>query len=121
MACHSSTVQIKKVRLAYFKGFWNILDIVVIVIAFCCVVFSIYRTSEVNNKLEELLANPDVFPDFSSLAYWQVTYNSALAILVFICWVKVCVDTLLDGRMLRFILLFYAIFNLYFSDLISIL
>jgi len=27
--------------------------------------------------------------DFNSLAYWQLTYNSALAIMVFICWVKV--------------------------------
>ena len=81
--------QIKKVRLAYFKTFWNILDIVVIIIAFCCVVFSIYRMSEVNNKLDALLSRPDEFSDFNSLAYWQITFNSALAIMVFICWVKV--------------------------------
>ena len=82
-------LQIKKVRLAYFKAFWNILDIVVIVIAVCCVIFSIYRTSEVNDKLDSLLSNPDAFPDFNGLAFWQITYNSALAIMVFICWVKV--------------------------------
>lgn len=36
--------QIKKVRLAYFKTFWNILDIIVILIAFCCVIFNIFHT-----------------------------------------------------------------------------
>jgi len=83
--------QIKKVRLAYFKTFWNILDIVVILIAVCCVIFSIYRTSEVNDKLDSLLSKPDDYSDFNSLAYWQITFNSAIAIMVFICWVKVSI------------------------------
>jgi len=62
---------------------------VVILIAICCAVFAIYRTAEVSKKLDSLLARPDEYPDFTSLAYWQVTYDSALAIMVFICWVKV--------------------------------
>jgi len=80
--------QIKKVRLAYFKAFWNILDIVVIIMAVCCTIFCIYRTAAVNNKLDDLLAKPDEYSDFNSLAYWQLVYNSTLAIMVFICWVK---------------------------------
>jgi len=64
---------------------------VVILIAICCVIFSIYRTSAVNNKLDALLANPDEYPEFNNLAFYQVTFNSAVAIMVFICWVKVSV------------------------------
>lgn len=71
------------------KEFWNILDLIVIAISLCCVVFNIYRTVAVNNKLETLLANPDVFCDFDSLSYWQVVFNSALAIMVFFAWIKV--------------------------------
>ena len=67
--------QIKKVRLAYFKTFWNILDIIVILIAFCCVIFSIYRTSEVNSKLDALLATPDEYSDFNSPYQIDVTVS----------------------------------------------
>jgi hypothetical protein len=82
-------IEIKKVRLAYFKSFWNILDIIVLIVAICCCAFSLYRTSSVNTMLEKLLKNPDSYPDFTFLCFWQITYNSALAIMVFCCWVKV--------------------------------
>ena len=42
-----------------------------------------------DNKLENLLANPDRFPDFEFLSFWQVQFNSAVAIAVFLAWVKV--------------------------------
>ena len=82
-------LQIKKHKLSYFKSFWNILDILVIAIACCCAVFNIYRTIEVNNKLDTLLDQPNEYVDFESLSYWQVVFNSALAIMVFFAWVKV--------------------------------
>jgi len=61
----------------------------VILIAVICAIFSIYRVSEVNSKLDSLLSSPDAYPDFTSLAFWQITFNSAVAVMVFICWVKV--------------------------------
>lgn len=76
-------------KLAYFKVFWNILDIVVILIGLCCIAFDVYRTISVNKILDSLLENPDSYPDFTFLSYWQMTFNSALAIMVFFCWVKV--------------------------------
>ena len=42
-------LQIKNLKLAYLKSFWNILDIVVLLMAICCIIFNIYRTVEVNN------------------------------------------------------------------------
>lgn len=82
-------LEIRKHKLSYFKSFWNILDILVIIIACCCAVFNIYRTIEVNNKLDTLLDQPNEYVDFESLSYWQVVFNSALAIMVFFAWVKV--------------------------------
>ena len=84
-----SLLQISKHRLSYFKSFWNILDILVITIAVICIAFNVYRTIEVSNKLEELLSDPEGFADFEFLSYWQTQFNSAIAITVFLAWVKV--------------------------------
>jgi len=81
--------QIKNLKLSYLKSFWNILDIVVLLMAICCIIFNIYRTVEVNNILEKLLSNPDQYSNFENLSYWEMVFNSTLAIMVFFAWVKV--------------------------------
>ena len=83
------SIEIKKHKLSYFKSFWNILDVLVIVISIVCVVFNVYRSISVTNKLETLLQDPNAFPDFEFLSYWQVQFNSAIAVAVFFAWVKV--------------------------------
>ena len=50
---------------------------------------SYFRTMEVDAKLDELLENPELHPDFDALSYWQVVFNSAIAVMVFFAWVKV--------------------------------
>ena len=84
-------LEIKRHRFAYFKSFWNILDILVIIISIICIVFNIYRSIAVTDKLNELLDKPDDFADFEFLSFWQVQFNSAIAITVFLAWVKVSV------------------------------
>lgn len=82
-------IEIKRHKCAYFKGFWNILDLIVIIIAVCCVAFNVYRSLAVTNILDKLLQNPEEYPDFEFLSYWQVVFNSAIAVMVFFAWVKV--------------------------------
>ena len=41
------------------------------------------------NLLDALLEKPDEFADFDFLSFWQVQFNSAVAIAVFFAWVKV--------------------------------
>ena len=48
------------------------------------------RTLEVNSKLDDLLDNPTGYADFDNLSYWQIIFNSAIAIMVFFAWIKVC-------------------------------
>ncbi|OWF42403.1 polycystic kidney disease 2-like 1 protein isoform X1 [Mizuhopecten yessoensis] len=83
------SLEIKKHKLSYFKNVWNILDILVILLAILCVAFDVYRTVEVDNKLSVLLENPDKFADFEFLSYWQTRFDNAIAIAVFLAWIKI--------------------------------
>lgn len=39
--------------------------------------------------LEELLSDPDVFPDFEYVGYWQTQFNNLVALTVFLAWIKI--------------------------------
>jgi polycystin 2 len=82
-------LELKRMKFAYLKEFWNVLDIIVVLMSVCCIAFDIYRTVEVNNILEHLLSNPYTYSNFDNLSYWQVVFNSALAIMVFFAWIKI--------------------------------
>jgi len=82
-------IEIKKHKLSYFKSFWNILDILVILISIVCVGFNLYRTMEVGNKLDELLKDNTKYADFERLSYWETRFSNAIAIAVFMAWIKI--------------------------------
>lgn len=82
-------LQIKKHKFSYFKGFWNILDMLVIFISTLCIAFNVYRTIAVSEKLKSLLAKGDIYAQFEFLAFCQVQFNNAIAITVFLAWIKV--------------------------------
>jgi len=83
------SIEIKRNKFAYFCSFWNILDVLVIGISIICITFNVYRTMAVSKMLDTLLDDPDAFPDFEFLSFWQDVFNSAIAITVFMAWVKV--------------------------------
>jgi len=82
-------IEIKKHKFSYFKSFWNILDILVISIAIVCVAFNIYRTLKVDELLTDLLDKPDQYADFEFLSYGQTQFDNAIAIAVFLAWIKI--------------------------------
>ncbi|XP_050390964.1 polycystin-2 isoform X1 [Patella vulgata] len=82
-------LEIKKHRLHYFKSFWNILDILVIIISLICVAFDVYRSVEVDQKLTSLLVNKEQYSDFERLSYWETRFSNAIAICVFLAWIKI--------------------------------
>jgi len=82
-------LEIKLNKCSYFKSVWNCLDLLVIGLSIVSITFNLYRTREVDNMLEDLLADPDKYADFEYLSYWQTMYNSMLAVLVFFAWIKV--------------------------------
>nr|AKN21728.1 PKD2-2 [Schmidtea mediterranea] len=83
------TIEIRKHKLAYFYEFWNWLDIVVIIISLVCAIFDIYRTASVQKLIQGLLSNENQFPAFDFLSYCQQQFNNAVAINLFIAWIKI--------------------------------
>ncbi|UYV82599.1 PKD2 [Cordylochernes scorpioides] len=81
-------LEITRNKWAYFKEFWNILDVVVIVMSCICIAFSIYRTVMVDKLLSTLLEDPVTFADFEFLGFWQTQFNNAVALSVFFAWIK---------------------------------
>ncbi|XP_029377218.1 polycystic kidney disease 2-like 1 protein isoform X2 [Echeneis naucrates] len=76
-------------KLSYFKSIWNILDIVVIMLAIVAIIFNVFRTVKVDNLLGKLLKQPHIYADFEFLAFWQTQYNNMNAVNLFFAWIKV--------------------------------
>ena len=52
-------------------------------------IFNVYRTIKVDTLLTTLLNNPDTYPDFEFLGFWQMQYNNMVAVVVFFAWIKI--------------------------------
>lgn len=82
-------LEIRRNKCKYFKSFWNILDIIVILLSLVSFAFNVYRTIKVNELLTGLLNNPLVYADFEYLGFWQMQYNNMVAVVVFFAWIKI--------------------------------
>ena len=82
--------------MEYFKDFWNIVDILVVLMGIVCVAFNVYRTLEVNTLIQDLLSNDTKYANFDTLGYWQETFNDFIAVAVFVAWIKVCIITIIQ-------------------------
>ncbi|EDO47023.1 predicted protein [Nematostella vectensis] len=82
-------LEIKKHKMKYFKSFWNVLDVVVIMLGYVAVVFNLYRTMAVGDLLSSLLEDGSQYANFDSLGFWQTQFNNMVAVAVFFAWIKV--------------------------------
>ena len=64
------------------------IDILVLALSHCCILFSIYRTVTVNTLLDSLLQNPEEHADFSTIGYWQIVFNTVISVMVLFAWMK---------------------------------
>ena len=53
---------------------------------------SYHLSYQVDNRLEDLLADPESFGDFEFLSYWQNYFNYFIGFAVFLAWIKVRID-----------------------------
>jgi hypothetical protein len=81
--------KIKKHKWSYFGHVWNILDILILCMGIVAMCFNIYRQVKVNDMLDSLISNDNIYIDFNFLCYWSVQYNNAMAFMVFLAWVKI--------------------------------
>ncbi|XP_015913984.2 polycystin-2 [Parasteatoda tepidariorum] len=82
-------LEIKRMKCKYFKDFFNIQDILVLLVSFLCIGFSVYRNMVIDGLIEELLSKPDSYPNFEYLGYWQTQFNNLVALTVFLAWIKI--------------------------------
>ncbi|GAA6111132.1 polycystic kidney disease 2-like 1 protein [Tachysurus ichikawai] len=76
-------------KCSYFTNVWNILDVVVLLLAVVAIIFNAFRTIKVNNLLGSLLKDPSSYADFEFLAFWQTQYNNMNAVNLFFAWIKI--------------------------------
>ncbi|KXJ23969.1 polycystic kidney disease 2-like 1 protein [Exaiptasia diaphana] len=82
-------LEIKKHKMQYFKSFWNILDVVVIMLGYVAILFNLYRFVVVGELLSSLLENSNQYANFDNLGFWQTQFNNMVAVAVFFAWIKV--------------------------------
>lgn len=76
--------------MQYFRAVWNILDVMILLISYVCIIFNIYRQVKVGQLLDEVLSSQKNFADFEFLSYWQTQFNNVIAFTIFLAWIKVC-------------------------------
>lgn len=65
------------------------MDIFILGLSYTTIGFSIYRTIQVNNLLDQLLINSSEFQNFDTLTFCQELFNQASAVVIFFAWIKV--------------------------------
>ncbi|GAV04201.1 hypothetical protein RvY_14513 [Ramazzottius varieornatus] len=81
-------IEVSKLKVRYFKSFWNVLDISVLTCAVICVGFSINHYFLVHETLSALLDIHDRYVDFEYLSFYQVMLTNSMAVTVFFAWIK---------------------------------
>jgi len=81
-------LEIYHLRMAYFKGLWNNLDIVVVALSVINQTLNIYTFFSVESELKRLLSEPEKYADFQMLGDASEMFKAFVAICVFFSWVK---------------------------------
>ncbi|XP_078006563.1 polycystin-2-like protein 2 isoform X5 [Phascolarctos cinereus] len=81
--------KMKEYKYAYFKSFWNLLELLLLSLSILAISVNIFRTSQAYHLLGQLLEKTQEYPDFYFLACWQIRYNDMVAVNIFFAWIKI--------------------------------
>ena len=82
-------IEIKKIKLEYFKSFWNCLDLFVIGVSTATIGFNVYKYIKVSSLLKGMLAEPNRYTDFQALAGMSKTFQNAAAMTILAGSIKI--------------------------------
>ena len=68
---------------------WLIIFCIFEQISVATIGFSIYRYIIVEIMLKSLLADPNLYADFTNLAFWTQTFQNGAGITIFVSWIKI--------------------------------
>ena len=72
-----------KQRLAYFKGFWNWIEVILIISEFLLIVFFLARLYEVDRNIHQLRENPNDYVGFQYAANADALMTCVIGVLAF--------------------------------------
>ena len=72
-----------KQRLAYFKGFWNWVEVILVMFEFLLIVFFLARLYEVDRNIHQLRENPNDYVAFQYAANADALMTYVIGVLVF--------------------------------------
>jgi len=81
-------LEIKKCGLEYFKGFWNDMDIIVLVLSIISQSLNIYIHLTVETQIGEILLEPESYPDFRMIGNLYYVFTTCLTLCSFFGWIK---------------------------------
>ena len=71
------------------KRLWNVLDVIIIILFYVCLVMYIGRWLMINDAMDKFHENKNKFVNFSHIAYWDELFNILLAGVIFITTFRV--------------------------------
>lgn len=80
--------KIYKERGAYFNGFWNMCEFVIIVLVISVMGVFFSRMTLVNRAIKTIQDNPGDFVSFNKVTQWDTLFTALMSILVFISCIK---------------------------------
>uniref|UniRef100_A0A5K3F9S6 PKD_channel domain-containing protein n=1 Tax=Mesocestoides corti TaxID=53468 RepID=A0A5K3F9S6_MESCO len=82
-------IKIKKLGLAYFCQFWNLLALGIIALSIACVGLNFYNRIFVRRLLARGIKHYGIYPEFVSIGFISLQYNRVLTLLVFFSLVQI--------------------------------
>nr|KAG5713885.1 hypothetical protein BaRGS_024512 [Batillaria attramentaria] len=81
-------ISLKKMKCKFFRDFWKVLDLGVVLFAYVALAFYIVKTLAVDETMELWRLDPKVYIDFYLTVLWDDIYGFILAGLVFVVTIR---------------------------------
>lgn len=85
--------EMRRERCAYLRSFWNLIDVAIVAVAFASLGFSVYRTVYFGGSAARATIVAAVeanrYVSLDRMAFGQLQYAIAMAVCVFLVWLKV--------------------------------
>jgi hypothetical protein len=81
-------ISIKKQGRKFFKEFWNITDLIIVILFFCGFIMYMGRSIMINKSMDKFLKNRYRFVNFNHIATWDDMLNVVIATLIFLTTIR---------------------------------
>ncbi|XP_049771104.1 polycystin-2-like [Schistocerca cancellata] len=76
-------------KLQYLFHFWNYIDLVILLLSYISIAYSLHKLVITRGVVEKLIDNTTEYSNLEYVALWEKQCNAVAAFLVFFIWIKV--------------------------------